>query len=99
MHSNKCNLTLLPHLYTIPNEQKSEEMHPLFSSQTKCALQKAAIIHFGMLTTMLLVWHVVGFFVLHTSVPISHVETLLLFFFFYIYDRNSDILNQLKEFS
>ncbi len=52
MHLNKCNLTVLLHLYPISNEQKSvgkitDENVLLFSSQTKFALQKVAIIHFN----------------------------------------------------
>ncbi len=48
-----------------------------------------------MLTTMLLA-HVVGKKSLHTSVPISHVETLLLFYLFYflIYVMNRTVIFQ-----
>ncbi len=71
MHSNKCNLTVLLHLYPISNEQKSvrnasihigkitDKNLLLFSSQTKFAQQKAEIIPFNA-ATMLLACHVVG---------------------------------------
>ncbi len=68
----------------------------------KLAPQKAAII---MLTTMLLACHVdvVGNQSLHTSVPISHFETFLLFFYFiFLYslrdEQNCDISNILQYF-
>jgi len=62
----------------------------LFSSQTKFALQKAAIVK-------LVMWYEKG---LHTSIPISHFETLLLFIYFYFlhYEQNCDFSNILKYF-
>ncbi len=72
----------------------------LFSSQTKFELQKAAIIPFNADN------HVISSCgrkkSLYTSVPISHVETLVILFilFFNIrYEQNCDISNLLKYFS
>ncbi len=58
----------------------------LFSSQTKFA----AIVK-------LVMWYEKG---LHTSIPISHFETLLLFIYFYFlhYEQNCDFSNILKYF-
>ncbi len=83
MHTNKCNLTVLLHLYQISKEQKSVRNA---STWTVCKITDENVLLFSSQTIIPFNTdnHVISSCgrktCLHTCVPISYVETQMLFY-------------------